>query len=170
MPSSTWLDYLAKFRADNPHIRGRAVMSAASASYHNQGLGALSTVGSGTNTGNISNGTSTNHLTEFLTETVLGNVVEKYCAKGKIAEQAKNLKDAINKLPSDQENLENIQSILCDYIDFGIFSSQKGGTLLLNLIAQNEYELIKKLIKAYRADGGSKFAKDLKYDEETEDL
>lgn len=146
MPGGPWLQHLAKFRADNPHLKGN-IMQAARATYKHEPA-------------------YPENLTEFLTTEVLGNVVEKYCANTKIREQAQKLKESIDNVLKDKENLETIRDILCDYMDFGIFSSQEGGVLLLNFISENEYEIIKKLLKAYHADGGTKYSKDLKYDEE----
>jgi hypothetical protein len=66
---SAWLTHLAKFRTDNPHFKGN-IMVAARATYNQVPVYPKS-------------------LTEFLEHDILGNIVEKYCAVGKIKEQAK---------------------------------------------------------------------------------
>jgi hypothetical protein len=84
-------------------------------------------------------------------------------AKTRIQQHAESLKLELDTAKS--ETMTTITNILSDYMDSGMFASQKGGCLLLSLISDNNYELVRKLIIAYKADGGTRFS-NLSYDEE----
>jgi hypothetical protein len=144
MPSP-WLEHLKKFRHDNPNFTGN-VMVAARATYNKPAA-------------NLPNA-----LAKFLETEILGNMVEKYgIAKTRIQQHAESLKLELDTAKS--ETMTTITNILSDYMDSGMFASQKGGCLLLSLISDNNYELVRKLIIAYKADGGTRFS-NLSYDEE----
>jgi hypothetical protein len=136
----TWRQHLADFRRNNPHIAASQVMTLASQTYkNNQDID------------------SKKHLIDFLKEYVIGEqIVEKYCIPNtKIELEAKKICIELNEVKV--EDLDSLKEILCNHMDYGLFSSKKGIGYLMSILEDDDFSLIKKFLYAYHLDGGLKY-------------